>query len=69
MTRIKIWLAAIGAFLLAVFTFGQIKRSEGRQEAEHDITESDRKRADSIRDRVRDVPDRVREFEGDGWRD
>ena len=48
--------------LLAIVTFGKIKKRQGRREERQEATDADRENADGIRDRVRDAgrvrPDR-----------
>ena len=63
----------IGAILLAVLgvlTFGQVKKREGRKEAEADAKDFDYEMADDIRDNVRNnLDDELRKHDDAGWRD
>lgn len=48
-------LAAAGALLLAVVTFGALKKREGRQEAENEALRDDAKKQEEGRDAVQDL--------------
>ena len=69
-TRIGRALAGVGAALLAILTFGAVKKREGRKDAQNDMKEADHERAKDIRDNVdRKLDKRVRKMEGRGFRD
>ena len=55
MTRLKLWLAAAGAFLFAVFTFGQLKKREGRADERADQAQNTLERLEEGRDAVSDA--------------
>lgn len=57
-SRIARTIGAVLMAVLAVFTFGQIKKSEGRKEAEHDAMQDAFDRVEKGRDAVRDGRDK-----------
>lgn len=54
-------LAAAGALLLAIVTFGALKKREGRQDAENEALRDDAKKQEDGRNAVQDLRDADRD--------
>jgi hypothetical protein len=69
-TRLGRILSAAVLGVIAVLTFGFVKKKQGRAEARAEAQEDDYENAADIRDRVsRNLDDRLREYEDRGFRD
>lgn len=56
-SRIGRAIAAAGALLLAIVTFGALKKREGRQDAENEALRDDAKKQEEGREAVQDLRD------------
>lgn len=54
-------IAAAGALLLAIVTFGALKKREGRQDAENDALRNDAEKQEEGREAVQDLRDADRD--------
>lgn len=68
--RLKAWLIAAGAALVAALGLFLAGKREGRRDGRRQAQEDDYENAADIRDRVsRNLDQRVREMDGRGYRD
>lgn len=74
-SRIGRAIAAAGALLLAIVTFGALKKREGRQDAENDALRNDAEKQEEGREAVQDLRDADRDElidrlrqNGDDWK-
>lgn len=69
-TRIGRLLSAAVVGVIAILTFGAVKKKQGRAEARAEAQEDDNENAADIRDRVgRNLDDRLRKYDDRGFRD